>query len=176
MIISKLSAFTLNICGSINCPSHSLSSSLLKHNTRTILGSTDIVNVYNRIYYTHSHNRRYYQGFRLFSNGDSTVSKTNITTSEIKNPSSNINIELFAAGPKRQLKTPSSTPESILTPPIAQIVNTTATTALPSSNRGSVLELQAEKLRLEAEKEQIQFDEIRIEKEMVMNIKLAIYI
>lgn len=51
-----------------------------------------------------------------------------------------------------------------------QIAATTSVTA-PSSSRNSMIELQAELLRLEAEKEQLEIDQLRLDEEKVRKLK-----
>lgn len=103
-----------------------------------------------------------------------------------RNPSSNI--DLFAAG-ERKIKKPidvsvTATPvkpdvpvnkavDAVKPSNIAdngQVGPTTSVVA-PSSSRNSMIELQAELLRLEAEKEQLEIDQLRLDEEKVSNLK-----
>ena len=102
-----------------------------------------------------------------------------------RNPSSNI--DLFAAG-ERKIKAPivpitpaAAKPEVPMNKAVdevkslnlaenVQIAATTSVTA-PSSSRNSMIELQAELLRLEAEKEQLEIDQLRLDEEKVRKLK-----
>ena len=102
-----------------------------------------------------------------------------------RNPSSNI--DLFAAG-ERKIKAPinvsvTSTvakPEVIANKAVDAVkplntaenvqIGATTSVAAPSSSRNSMIELQAELLRLEAEKEQLEIDQLRLDEEKVSKL------
>jgi hypothetical protein len=50
-------------------------------------------------------------------------------------------------------------------------IGATTSVAAPSSSRNSMIELQAELLRLEAEKEQLEIDQLRLDEEKVSKLK-----
>lgn len=99
-----------------------------------------------------------------------------------KSPSSNI--DLFAAG-ERKIKVPVNvSATSIFAKPevaAAKVtdavkptiitenvpIGVTTSASAPSSSRNSMIELQAELLRLEAEKEQLEIDQLRLDEEKV---------
>lgn len=103
-----------------------------------------------------------------------------------RSPSSNI--DLFAAG-ERKIKNPIdvSVTTTAVKPEVPVIkavdavkpsniaengqVGATTSVVAPSSSRNSMIELQAELLRLEAEKEQLEIDQLRLDEEKVSNLK-----
>ena len=108
-----------------------------------------------------------------------------------KPKSSRSNIDLFAAGERKVPKAPSnSTPNPAdkdvvvsaeKVKPVAVDVGvasssitdvaTPASVVSPASSRNSMIELQAELLRLEAEREQLEIDQLRLDEEKVRFLK-----
>ena len=115
--------------------------------------------------------------------------RNSIESSKPKSPRSNI--DLFAAGERKVPKAPSnSTPNpaekdvvvaaektkpapvdvGVVSSSITDVV-TPASVVSPASSRNSMIELQAELLRLEAEREQLEIDQLRLDEEKVRYLK-----
>jgi hypothetical protein len=109
---------------------------------------------------------------QLFASYDESPSGSAKESSSSNNNKPTSNIDLFAVGPRKPPKNTET--EKKIEQLLSNLTtsSSTATTAVDYSglipaSRGSQMELQAERLRLEAEKDQIAIDEARIDQEIV---------